>query len=187
MGVFYTITFIPTIPALLVSGYLFAIKPQLPFYANSLMGLVALVLLIGFSRSKRMHDLYQYFKSRSGTNCPSQPTIARIKKIRIHGRRNDARSGIRHQRWERKRDTCMLSCTIPCQTRFFEAKFAKGRIEVDKDGSITYFTTSTDLVNFSLFLGRNLQISLNKAGEVVIRSPSKIVSVEEDLKSRKRE
>jgi len=53
MGVFYTITFIPTIPALLVSGYLFAIRPQLPFYANSLMGLVALILLVGFSRKKR--------------------------------------------------------------------------------------------------------------------------------------
>lgn len=51
MGVFYTVTFIPTIPALLVSGYLFAIKPQLPFYANSLMGLVALVLLIALARS----------------------------------------------------------------------------------------------------------------------------------------
>ena len=53
MGVFYTITFIPTIPALLVSGYLFSIKPQLPFYANSLMGLVALILLIGFTRNKQ--------------------------------------------------------------------------------------------------------------------------------------
>jgi MFS family permease len=53
MGVFYTITFIPTIPALVVSGYLFSVRPQLPFYANSLMGLVALLLLIGFTRGKR--------------------------------------------------------------------------------------------------------------------------------------
>ncbi|MGI0091762.1 MAG: MFS transporter [Nitrososphaerales archaeon] len=50
MGVFYTITFIPTIPALLVSGYLFSIEPKLPFYANSLVGLVALILLVGLTR-----------------------------------------------------------------------------------------------------------------------------------------
>lgn len=73
----------------------------------------------------------------------------------------------------------------PLSNEIFEAKFAKGRIEVDKDGSITYFTTSTDHVNFSLFLGRNLQISMDKSGEVVIRTPSKIVSVEQDLKSRR--
>ena len=71
----------------------------------------------------------------------------------------------------------------PMVNEIFEAKFAKGRIEVDKDGSITYFTTSTDHVNFSLFLGRNLQISLDKTGNVLIRSPSKILSVEKDLKS----
>jgi MFS family permease len=46
MGVFYSITFIPSIPALMVSGYLFSIMPQLPFYANSMIGAVALVLLV---------------------------------------------------------------------------------------------------------------------------------------------
>ncbi|MHB1867660.1 MAG: MFS transporter [Nitrososphaerales archaeon] len=56
MGVFYTMTFIPTIPALLVSGYLFSIKPQFPFYANSLMGLVALILLVGLTRSKHVQE-----------------------------------------------------------------------------------------------------------------------------------
>jgi len=56
MGVFYTLTFIPTIPALLVSGYLFSIKPQFPFYANSLMGLVALILLVGLTRSRRVQE-----------------------------------------------------------------------------------------------------------------------------------
>jgi hypothetical protein len=71
----------------------------------------------------------------------------------------------------------------PMVNEIFEAKFAKGRIEVDKDGSITHFTTSTDHVNFSLFLGHNLQISMEKS-EVLIRSPSKIVSVEQDLKSK---
>jgi MFS family permease len=52
MGVFYSLTFIPTIPALLVSGYLFAIKPQFPFYANTVISIAALLFLIFFSRSR---------------------------------------------------------------------------------------------------------------------------------------
>ena len=83
----------------------------------------------------------------------------------------------------KEREHLHLELYNPLSNEIFEAKFAKGRIEVDKDGSITYFTTSTDQVNLSLFLGRNLQISLSKKGEVVIRSPSKIVSIESDIKS----
>ena len=82
-----------------------------------------------------------------------------------------------------ERQKLTLELYNPLSNEVFEAKFSKGRIEVDKDGSITYFTTSTDHVNASLFVGRNLQISMNKAGEVIIRSPSKIVSVEQDIKS----
>jgi len=52
MGVFYTITFLPTVPALVVSGYLFSIRPQFPFFANSIISLVALILLIVLSRQK---------------------------------------------------------------------------------------------------------------------------------------
>jgi hypothetical protein len=83
----------------------------------------------------------------------------------------------------KEREHLHLELYNPLSNEIFEAKFAKGRIEVDKDGSITYFTTSTEQVNISLFLGRNLQISLSKTGEVLIRSPSRIVSVEKDLKS----
>ena len=46
MGVFYSATVIPTVPALILSGYLFSIAPQLPFYANSILGVIALVLLL---------------------------------------------------------------------------------------------------------------------------------------------
>jgi MFS family permease len=58
MGVFYSLTFIPTIPALLVSGYLFAIKPQFPFYANTVISIAALLFLIFFStpRAKNLPD-----------------------------------------------------------------------------------------------------------------------------------
>lgn len=46
MGMFYSITLLPTVPALLLSGYLFSIIPQLPFYANSVIGVVALIMLV---------------------------------------------------------------------------------------------------------------------------------------------
>ncbi|MHB1867659.1 MAG: hypothetical protein ACYCPP_01790 [Nitrososphaerales archaeon] len=86
----------------------------------------------------------------------------------------------------KEREHLHLELYNPLSNEIFEAKFAKGRIEVDKDGSVTYFSTSTDQVNVSLFLGRNLQISLKKSGEVVVRSPSKIVSIESDIKSQEK-
>ena len=86
----------------------------------------------------------------------------------------------------KEREHLHLELYNPLSNEIFEAKFAKGRIEVDKDGSITYFSTGADQVNLSLFLGRNLQISLNKKGQVVIRSPSRIVSIESDIKSQEK-
>lgn len=71
----------------------------------------------------------------------------------------------------------------PLSGEVFEAKYAKGRIEVDKDGSITYFSTHTDHMNFSLFLGHNLIVSVSRNGEVLIKTPSRIVKVEKDIKS----
>ncbi len=71
----------------------------------------------------------------------------------------------------------------PLAGEVFEAKFPKGRIEVDNDGSITYFTTSTDSVNLSVFLGRNLILTIRKDGSVSIRTPSRIVSLQQDLRS----
>ncbi|MDG6994940.1 MAG: MFS transporter [Nitrososphaerota archaeon] len=49
MGIFYSVTLLPTIPALLLSGYLFSIVPQLPFYANSALGIIALVVLMALT------------------------------------------------------------------------------------------------------------------------------------------
>lgn len=74
----------------------------------------------------------------------------------------------------------------PLSGEVFEAKYAKGRIEVDKDGSITYFSANADRINFSLFLGHNLIISVSRGGEVLIKTPSKIVKVEQDIKSSKK-
>ncbi len=66
----------------------------------------------------------------------------------------------------------------PMSGEVFEARFKKGRIEVDRDGSVTYFTTSLGHANFSIFLERNVSITIDRSGEVEIKSPSKILSVE---------
>ena len=73
----------------------------------------------------------------------------------------------------------------PASGALFEAKFPKGRIEVDADGTMTYFSMNVETLNLSLFLGRNITISMNKkTGEVIVKSPSKITSVEEDIQSK---
>jgi hypothetical protein len=74
----------------------------------------------------------------------------------------------------------------PLSGEVFEAKYGKGRIEVDKDGSVTYFTTSLDHTSFSVFLKRNVSVSINSSGEIVIKSPSRILSVKKNLQSRKK-
>lgn len=71
----------------------------------------------------------------------------------------------------------------PLAGEVFEAKFPKGRIEVDNDGSITYFTTSSESVNLSVFLGRNLILTLRKDGSVSIKTPSRISDIKRDTHS----
>jgi hypothetical protein len=83
-------------------------------------------------------------------------------------------------------DRLTLELYHPLSGEIFEAKFKRGRIEVDKDGSVTYFTRDAASVNFSLFLKRNLSISLNESGQVVIKSPSKILSVVQSEKPKKK-
>ena len=75
----------------------------------------------------------------------------------------------------------------PLSGEVFEAKFPKGRVEVDNDGSLAYFSTNTERINMSLFLGYNLQITFHKDGRFSIRSPSKIKSVrKEKIGARKK-
>jgi len=74
----------------------------------------------------------------------------------------------------------------PMSGEIFEARFKKGRIEVDRDGTVTYFTRGATSANFSVFLSRNLSISMNDSGQVVIRSPSKMLSVKRDTNSKKK-
>ena len=67
----------------------------------------------------------------------------------------------------------------PLSGEVFEAKFPRGRIEVDADGSITYFSTSSESVNVSLSWDTAFSSSLHKDGGLTLKSPSKIVPVSE--------
>jgi hypothetical protein len=67
----------------------------------------------------------------------------------------------------------------PISGEIFEARTAKGRIEVDSDGTITYFSMG-ESVNFSMFLGRSVTISMNrKTGEVLLKTPARIKTIED--------
>jgi MFS family permease len=46
MGTFYSATSVIALPGAIFSGFLFSIQPQYPFYANSILGIFALVFLI---------------------------------------------------------------------------------------------------------------------------------------------
>ena len=74
----------------------------------------------------------------------------------------------------------------PMSGEVFEAKYDKGRIEVDKDGSVTYFTTTLSHASFSIFLKRNVSVSVDESGKVVIKTPSRVLSVEKNLHSKKK-
>jgi MFS family permease len=52
MGSFYSASFLVAVPFFSVAGFLYAIDPKLPFYANSILGVCALVLLIELTRPK---------------------------------------------------------------------------------------------------------------------------------------
>jgi MFS family permease len=52
IGSFYSAAFLVAVPFFSVAGFLYNIDPKLPFYANSILGICALVLLIALTRSK---------------------------------------------------------------------------------------------------------------------------------------
>jgi DHA1 family multidrug resistance protein-like MFS transporter len=50
MGSFYSAAFLVAVPFFSVAGFLYTIDPKLPFYANSILGVCALVLLVGLTK-----------------------------------------------------------------------------------------------------------------------------------------
>jgi hypothetical protein len=69
----------------------------------------------------------------------------------------------------------------PVSGEVFEAKTSKGRIEVDRDGRVMYFSQAPDSVGFTLFLGHSLVVTMTReGGEVLIETPSRIASVQQE-------
>ena len=85
---------------------------------------------------------------------------------------------------EKQEEQLTLEIYHPMSGEVFEAKFGKGRIEVDRDGSVTYFTTGLESATFSMFLERNVSISMNRSGEVRIKTPSRILSAQREEPGR---
>lgn len=66
----------------------------------------------------------------------------------------------------------------PISGEIFEARTSVGRLEVDRNGSVMYFCQKGDKVGFTLFVGRSVVVTMSRGdGEVLIQSPSKILSV----------
>ncbi|MGI0078803.1 MAG: hypothetical protein ACRECH_04195 [Nitrososphaerales archaeon] len=80
-----------------------------------------------------------------------------------------------------------LELYTPISGEIFEARTPKGRIEVDNDGTVTYFSQQPDSLSFSLFLGKSITVTMSrKTGEVVLKTPSKILSIEDLRESNKK-
>jgi hypothetical protein len=76
----------------------------------------------------------------------------------------------------------------PLSGEIFEARTPKGRLEVDNDGTVTYFSQNPESLSFSLFLGRSITVTMSrKSGEVILKTPSRIISIEDKRESMKKE
>ena len=86
-----------------------------------------------------------------------------------------------------QRQNLTLELYAPISGEIFEAKTPKGRIEVDNDGTVTYFSQQPDSLSFSLFLGKSITVTMSrKTGEVVLKTPSKILEIEDNRESKKK-
>ena len=66
----------------------------------------------------------------------------------------------------------------PVSGEIFEARTSMGRLEVDRNGRVMYFSQKGEEVSFTLFVGRSVVVTMSRStGEVLIQSPSRIMSV----------
>lgn len=125
---------------------------------------------------------------RTGASVPQggdepSPLESRTYKFRVDGARPvlqiELSSGEKGRIINEVPEKLTLELHTPMSGEVFEARTSKGRLEVDSDGRVMYFCQAPDSVGFTLFLGRSLVVSMSrKSGEVVIKSPSKMLSVE---------
>lgn len=82
------------------------------------------------------------------------------------------------------REKLTIELHSPMSGEVFEARTSKGRLEVDRDGRVMYFCQDPSSVSFTLFLGRSVVVSMSrKTGEVLLQSPSKMLSLEKEESS----
>jgi hypothetical protein len=63
----------------------------------------------------------------------------------------------------------------PLSGEIFEASYDNSRIEVDRDGTITYFVRKREKVSFSLFLNRSIIVEFDDKGNtLLLKTPAKI-------------
>ena len=86
-----------------------------------------------------------------------------------------------------ERQKLRLELYAPISGEVFEAKTQMGRLEVDNDGTVTYFSNAAEKLTFSLFLGKSLTFTFNKkSNELLIRTPSKITSIQDNRMSKRK-
>lgn len=115
----------------------------------------------------------------------SQPLETRAYRFSVEGTRPvlqfDISSGKADDGSHAKPERLTIELHTPMSGEVFEAKTQVGRIEVDRDGRVMYFCQSGESVGFTLFLGRSVVVTMaRKTGEVLIQSPSRILSVEHE-------
>jgi hypothetical protein len=86
-----------------------------------------------------------------------------------------------------ERQNLRLELYAPISGEVFEARTEMGRLEVDNDGTVTYFSNKAEPLTFSLFLGKSVTFTFNKkTGELLIRTPSKITSIQDNRMSTRK-
>jgi hypothetical protein len=87
-----------------------------------------------------------------------------------------------------EKQSLRLELYAPISGEVFEAKTQMGRLEVDNDGTVTYFSNVPEKLTFSLFLGKSITVSFNRrTNELLIKTPSKIRSIEDKRMSTNKE
>ncbi len=77
-----------------------------------------------------------------------------------------------------ERQSLRLELYAPISGEVFEARTKMGRIEVDNDGALTYFSNAAERLTISLFLGKSMTFTFNrKTNELLIKTPSKIAKI----------
>jgi hypothetical protein len=79
-----------------------------------------------------------------------------------------------------EKQSLRLELYAPISGEVFEARTRMGRLEVDNDGTVTYFSNAAESLSFSLFVGKSITVTFNrKTNELLVRTPSKIKSIED--------